>query len=150
MEKPNVIFLCTGNSARSQMAEGFLRYHGGKHFNVYSAGLEAKGMNPSTVRAMDEKGIDVRGQASENVQDYVGKMPFTYTITVCAHADENCPAAIWSGGEKLHWYFDDPAAATGSDEEKLAYFRIIRDQIEERILGWLGWLHRQGVVEAGA
>ncbi len=137
MDKPNVIFLCTGNSARSQMAEAFLRHYGGAHFNVYSAGLEPKGMNPYTVRVMDEKGIDVRGQASESVQDYVGKLPFAYTITVCAHADEHCPTAIWAGGEKLHWYFDDPAAVEGDDAQKLAAFRVIRDQIERKIVDWL-------------
>ena len=118
----NVLFLCTGNSARSQMAEAFLRHYGSDHFNVYSAGLHSQGVNPYTIKVMEEKGIDINKQTSDGVKDYMGRIPFRYVITVCAHADANCPAPLWHMGEKLHWPFDDPAAATGTDEAITAEF----------------------------
>lgn len=137
MNEENVLFLCTGNSARSQMAEGFLRHYAGDRFTVYSAGLEPAGLNPYTVRAMDEAGIDVSHHTSDAVEQYMGKVPFRYVITVCSDADEKCPAALWHSGEKLHWGFDDPAAVTGTDAEKLTKFREIRDQIHEQVKAWL-------------
>lgn len=136
--KKTVIFLCTGNSARSQMAEAFLRRYAGDRFEVYSAGLEPKGMNPYTVRVMDEIGIDVSGQSSKSVKEYMGRMFFHYVITVCAHADAHCPRALWAhGGVKLHWEFDDPAAVVGTDAEKLTAFRRARDLIQEQIQAWI-------------
>ena len=137
-----VLFLCTGNSARSQMAEGLLRKHAGGHYEAYSAGLEPKGMNPYTVRVMEEIGVDVRGQRSKSVREYLGKLHFGYLITVCAHAEENCPTTFPGVSRRLHWAFDDPAAATGSDEEIMQKFRDIRDQIDRRIRDWLA---EQGV-----
>lgn len=138
MDTPiKVLFLCTGNSARSQMAEALLRHHGGAHFDVHSAGLEPKGMNPYTIRAMDEIGMDVRHQTSDSLRKYMGFVHFPYIITVCSHADKNCPHGLWSRGEKLHWSFEDPAAVEGTDEEILAEFRKIRDQIDARIQQWL-------------
>lgn len=137
MAKLNVLFLCTGNSARSQMAEGFLREAAGDRFEVYSAGLDPKGLNPYSIRAMDEVGIDIRHQTSDPVKKYMGRLHFAYGITVCSHADENCPHALFSRGERLHWPFDDPAAATGTDEEIMAKFREVRDQIKARIDTWL-------------
>jgi arsenate reductase (thioredoxin) len=134
---PNVLFLCTGNSARSQMAEAFLRKYAGEHFNVYSAGLSPKGMNPYTVKVMEEIGIDMSGHTSQSVKEYMGKMPFRYVITVCDDADAQCPTPLWHLGTKLHWSFEDPAAVEGRDEQKLAKFRQIRDQIEQRIVQWL-------------
>ena len=134
--KPRVLFLCTGNSARSQMAEGLLRHYAGDHFEVYSAGIEPKGINPYTLRAMDEIGIDIHGQQSKSVSTYLGRTIFSYVITVCSNAEANCP--IFPGYTiRMHWPFDDPAAATGSDGEKLAKFRQVRDQIAARIQEWL-------------
>ncbi len=136
--KPRVLFLCTGNSARSQMAEGLLRHHAGDQFEVYSAGLEAKGVNPYAIRAMDEIGVDIRAQYSKTTQEYMGKMQFNYVITVCGHADQNCPMALWNQyGVKLHWPFEDPAAVEGADEDKLAKFSEVRDSLDARIKSWL-------------
>lgn len=136
--KKRLLFLCTGNSARSQMAEGLFRHHAGDLFEVYSAGLEAKGINPFAIRSMDEIGIDIRGQRSKDTSEYMGRMFFHYVITVCGNADKTCPQALWAqGGQKLHWPFEDPAAATGTDEEIMATFREIRDQIDTRIKAWL-------------
>ena len=137
-EKPKikVLFLCTGNSARSQMAEGLLRTRAGDLFEVYSAGLEPKGMNPYTVRVMDEIGIDVRSQSSKSLREYMGRVHFGYVITVCADADANCPMPLWAQGFKDHWPFDDPAAIEGTDENKLAAFRRTRDLINEHIQTW--------------
>ncbi len=135
-DKPRVLFLCTGNSARSQMAEALLRHYAGDRFEVHSAGLEPKGVNPYTLRAMDEIGIDVRSQQSKSVSTYLGRMIFGYVITVCSNAEANCP--IFPGYTiRMHWPFDDPAAATGSDDEIMAQFRQVRDQIATQIQGWL-------------
>ncbi|GAB4508284.1 MAG: arsenate reductase (thioredoxin) [Anaerolineae bacterium] len=141
MTKSNVLFLCTGNSARSQMAEAFLRHHAGDRFEVFSAGLEPKGINPYTIRIMDEIGIDIREQTSDSVNSIGGRRYYSYIITVCSHADENCPAGVVAmGREKLHWPFDDPALATGSDEEIMTAFRNVRDEIEAKIKAWIGEL----------
>ncbi|MDX1995653.1 MAG: arsenate reductase ArsC [bacterium] len=134
---PKVLFLCTGNSARSQMAEGFLRAYAGDRFDVYSAGLDPKGIHPYTIRVMDEVGIDLRSHTSNPIKDYMGKMHFRYVITVCSHADESCPTPLWHLGEKLHWPFDDPAALQGTDAEKLAKFREVREQISAQTKHWL-------------
>jgi len=137
MDKKRVIFLCTGNSARSQMAEAFLRKFGGDQFEAYSAGLEPKGLNPYTVQVMNEVGIDVSGQRSKGVGEYLGKVLFQYLITVCDDAEKNCPT-VWPGvNERIHWSFDDPAAFEGTDDEKLAKFREVRDLIEKRIEDWV-------------
>lgn len=137
MNTQRVLFLCTGNSARSQMAEAFLRKYGGERFEAHSAGLEPKGLNPFTVQAMNEVGIDVSGQASKGVETYLGKVLFQHLVTVCDDADKNCPT-VWPGvNNRMHWSFQDPAAVEGTDEEKLAKFREIRDQIEAKIKGWL-------------
>ena len=94
--KENVLFLCTGNSARSQMAEALFRQHAGDQFDVYSAGIEPKGINPYSIRAMDEIGIDIRGQSSKSMEVFIGNVSFRYVITVCGHADQNCPQALWA------------------------------------------------------
>ena len=144
MAKSNVLFLCTGNSARSQMAEAFLRRHASNPFEVFSAGLEPKGINPFTIRAMDEIGIDIREQTSDSVHNIGGQRYYSYIVTVCSHADKNCPSGILAmGREKLHWSFDDPAIAKGNDEEIIAKFREVRDQIELRIKAWLGELETE-------
>jgi arsenate reductase (thioredoxin) len=131
-----VLFLCTGNSARSQMAEAFLRKYGGDAFEAHSAGLEPKGLNPFTIQVMQEVGLDVSGQKSKGVGEYLGKFLFQYLITVCDDADKNCPTT-WPGiSKRQHWSFEDPAACEGTDEAKLAKFREVRDQIEARIKEW--------------
>ena len=137
MNKTKVLFLCTGNSARSQMAEALLRHHAGGQFEVYSAGLEPKGIHPYTVQVMEETGIPLTGQYSKDVREYMGKLHFGYLITVCANAEEKCPTTFPGVGQRLHWAFDDPATAEGTDEEKLHKFREVRDRIDERIRAWL-------------
>ncbi len=136
MLESRVLFLCTGNSARSQMAEAFLRRHGGDRFEVFSAGLEPKGINPFTRQVMAEKGYDLAGHRSKDIFEFLGKTHFGHIITVCSNAEARCP--IFPGiAQRLHWPFDDPAAFEGADEAKLAEFRRVRDQIEARILAWL-------------
>jgi len=134
--KKRVLFLCTGNSARSQMAEALLRHYGGDWFEVYSAGIEPKGVNPFALQVLAELGIDASHQTSKSLDIYRGKMTFDYLITVCAVAEKNCP--FFPGqGIRLHWPFEDPAAFEGEDEAKRAKFRQIRDQIAARIRAWL-------------
>lgn len=137
MSKARVLFLCTGNSARSQMAEAFLRKYGGEQFEAYSAGLEPKDINPHTHRVMEEIGVSLSGQYSKHVKEYMGKVHFGCLIIVCGEAEKNCPAAFPSIGQRIHWSFEDPAAFVGSDDEKLAKFREVRDRIEQRIKEWL-------------
>jgi arsenate reductase (thioredoxin) len=128
---PKVLFLCTGNSARSQMAEGYLRHVAGDRFEAMSAGIEPKGLNPLAVEAMKEIGIDISGQTSKDVVKLLGQH-IPYVVTVCDNARERCP--IFPRTYKfLHWSFDDPAAASGTDDEKLAVFRRVRDEIKKRI-----------------
>lgn len=137
MDKQRILFLCTGNSARSQMAEAFVRKYAEDRFEAHSAGLEPKELNPLTVKVMDEIGIDVSGQTSKGVDTYLGKLHFHYLVTVCDDADRNCPT-VWPGvNERMHWSFQDPAAVGGTEEEKLAKFREVRDLIEKKIKDWL-------------
>jgi len=137
MNKIRVLFLCTGNSARSQMAEAFLRKYGAARFEAYSAGLEPKGTHPLTERVMSEIGVSLADHSSKHVAEYMGKVHFGYLITVCANAEKNCPAAFPGMGQRLHWAFDDPTACEGSDEARLQKFREIRDQIDRQIQNWL-------------
>jgi arsenate reductase len=139
-QKTRVLFLCTGNTARSQMAEAFLRKYGGDLFEAYSAGLEPSEINPYVYQVMEEVGLDLSGQRSKSVSEYMGKVHFGYLITVCADAEEKCPAVFPGMGQRLFWPFDDPAAFEGSNEEKLRKFREVRDQIEQRIVDWLAEL----------
>lgn len=137
MSKPKILFLCTGNSARSQMAEAFLRKYADDRFEAHSAGLEPKGLNPLTVRVMEEVGIDLSGQTSKSVEVYLGKTLFQSLVTVCDDADKNCPT-VWPGvSTRLHWSFQDPAAVEGAEAEKLAKFREVRDLIDQKIQSWL-------------
>lgn len=129
--KQRVLFLCTHNSARSQMAEGLLRYLGGEQFEVYSAGTEATQVRPLAIRAMAELGIDISGQHSKRLSRYLGK-PFDEVITVCDAAAEACP--VFPGArQQRHWSFPDPSQARGSEEEQLIVYRSVRDAIRERI-----------------
>ena len=135
--KTKVLFLCSGNSARSQMAEAFLRELGGEEFEAFSAGLEPKGIDPLTVQVMNEIGYNLNGQRSKGFAEYLGKEHFHYLITVCADAEKNCPR-VWPGVQRrIHWSFDDPAIFSGSQQEKVAKFRQVRDQIQARIRSWL-------------
>jgi arsenate reductase (thioredoxin) len=137
MEKYRVLFLCTGNSARSQMAEAYLRKYAGSTFDVHSAGLEPKGINPLTVRVMEDAGFDMSGHWSKGVDDFLGKVHFHFLITLCDDAEKNCPTA-WPGvNQRLHWSFEDPGAFEASDEERLKKFRQVRDLISARIRSWL-------------
>jgi arsenate reductase len=131
MPKARVLFLCTGNSARSQMAEGYLRHTAEDEFEALSAGIEPKGLNPLAVEAMREIGIDISHQKSKDVREFLGQA-IPYVITVCDNAKERCP--IFPRSFKfLHWPFEDPAEAAGSHDEKLAVFRRVRDEIVNRI-----------------
>ena len=129
-----VLVVCTGNSCRSQMAEGFLREIGGL-IEPYSAGLEPAGLNPKAVAVMAEVGIDISNHSSDHVKNYVGRQ-FDYVITVCDHAAANCPV-LPARGTRLHWPFDDPARLRGGDEETMAGFRRVRDEIKAQVESWL-------------
>ncbi len=126
-----VLFLCTHNSARSQMAEGMLRAWGGDRFEVFSAGTEASVVRPLAIRAMAEIGIDISGHRSKGLSEFAGQA-FDYAVTVCDDAREACPF-FPGAARQLHWSFEDPSAATGSDDDRLAVFRRVRDQIADRI-----------------
>jgi arsenate reductase len=119
------------------MAEAFLRNYAGDEFEAHSAGLEPRSLHPFTLQAMDEVGIDVSGQRSKGVEEYLGKLLFQYVITVCDDADKNCPTVWLGASRRMHWSFEDPAAFNGTEEEKLAKFRQVRDQIQQKIRDWL-------------
>jgi arsenate reductase (thioredoxin) len=130
-EKTRVLFLCTHNSARSQMAEGLLRDLAGDQFEVMSAGTEATHVRPLAIRALDEIGVDISGQESKSLERYLDE-PIDYVITVCDDANEACP--FFPGAQnRLHWSFEDPSRAEGSDEERLEVFRRVRDGIKDRV-----------------
>ena len=136
MNKTKVLFLCTGNSARSQLAEVLLRALEWGRFEVFSAGTEPKGsILPEVQEVMREVGIDISSQWSKSVMEYMGRVNFGYVITVCADAEENCPAIFLNMGTHEHWPFDDPAKF--DEEQRLASTRRVRDQIEERMCIWL-------------
>jgi arsenate reductase (thioredoxin) len=138
MRKQKVLFLCTQNSARSQMAEAFLRHHAGDRFKVYSAGCNpTDGIHPYAVEAMEEVGIDISDQHPNGLRTYMGKMGFNYSIIVCARAEKDCPKTFPGVGTRLVWVFDDPRAADVPKEDMLDKFREIRDEIEQKILDWL-------------
>ena len=126
-----MMFVCTGNSARSQMAEGFARQFGQGRVEAYSAGMEPSRLNPFAVAAMQEKGIDISRQRSKAFEEALARR-MDVVVTVCGNADERCPV-LPPEVKKLHWPLEDPAAAKGTDAEFLAKFRQIRDQIEARV-----------------
>ena len=135
MNKQRVLFLCTHNSARSQMAEGFLRWLAPDRFEVASAGTQATRVHPLAVRAMAEVGLDLGGHTSKLVDDLLDE-PWDCVITVCDAANEACPA-FPNKSSRLHWSFEDPSQAIGTDEQRLDVFRRVRDQIEQRIVDWI-------------
>ena len=130
-EKARALFLCTHNSARSQMAEGLLHALAGDRFEAMSAGTEATHVRPLAIRAMQEIGMDISEQESKTLDRYLHEC-FDYVITVCDDANETCP--FFPGAQsRLHWSFEDPSEATGSEEERLAVFRRVRDGIKDRV-----------------
>ncbi|NDJ55011.1 MAG: arsenate reductase ArsC [Chloroflexi bacterium] len=129
MEKKSVLFLCTGNSARSQMAEAFLKKWAGDQLDVYSAGLEPSVVNPYTIEVMEEVGYDLSDQWSKSLREYDDRT-FDYMVTVCSHAEENCPTGAVAVETRIFLPFEDPAAFEGTEEEKLNKFREIREQVE--------------------
>jgi arsenate reductase (thioredoxin) len=134
-----VLFLCTHNSARSQMAEELLRHIGGETFEVHSAGTEATRVHPLAVQAMANVGLDISAARSKHLNEYLGQ-DFDYVITVCDSANESCP--IFPGDpERIHWSFPDPSAAEGSDAERLKAFEKVRDEIMLRLRTWVQLPH---------
>ncbi|GAA4202387.1 arsenate reductase ArsC [Pedobacter jeongneungensis] len=124
----NVLVLCTGNSCRSQLAEGYLKYFAQNNARIYSAGIEVHGVNPRAIKIMEEDGIDISGQTSNNIAEYFN-VPFDYVITVCDHAKESCPY-FPTKAIKLHHNFPDPAKAIGTEAEIMAQFRSTRELIK--------------------
>lgn len=138
-----VLFVCTGNSARSVMAEALLRRHGGDRFEVHSAGTEPKGINPLTLRVLAEAGIDASWARSKSVDEFLDE-PFGHVITVCDQARQSCP--VFPGiHESLHWDLEDPAAAEGDDDARMAVFRRVFSELDERIALFAATTGRQAV-----
>jgi arsenate reductase (thioredoxin) len=134
-----ILVLCTGNSCRSQMAEGFFRHYGAGFVDVHSAGIFPVGVNPRAIQVMSEAGVDISSQTSKHLSIYL-KESFDYVITVCDNAAANCP--VFPGaGKRLHWPFPDPADAIGGEKEIMMRFRFVRDQISACIKNWLGELN---------
>lgn len=130
-DKKRVLILCTGNSARSQMAEGLLRHDAGDHFAVASAGVDPTNVRPEAIEVMRQIGIDISGHRSKSVDEFAGQQ-FDYVITVCDNANQNCP--IFPGEtQRIHWSIDDPASVEGDEERKLAVFRSARDELRDRL-----------------
>ncbi len=138
MNKKKVLFICVHNSARSQMAEAFLKNHGGDHFEVESAGLDPGKLNPIVVEVMKEVGIDISQNKTKSVFDFFkqGKQ-YDYVITVCDESQSGTCPVFPGKGERLHWGFDDPSSFQGTLEERTAKTRVVRDKIKQRIIGWL-------------
>ena len=134
--KTKILILCTGNSARSQMAEGLLRHMAGDRIEVHSAGTRPATVRPEAIAVLAELGIDIRGHSSKHVDAFAGQR-FDYVITVCDQAKESCPV-FPAGTRRIHWSFADPAATTGDEPHRLAEFRRIRDQISQRLAEFVG------------
>jgi arsenate reductase (thioredoxin) len=133
----NVLFLCTGNSCRSQMGEALLRKHAAGRFDAYSAGVNPKGVHPLTIKVLEEIGIDTSKLRSKDVSEFLGKLPVHHLIVVCDNANESCPRIFPGMLNREFWPLDDPPAFQGTDEEKLNKFREVRDDIDRRIQNWL-------------
>ncbi|WP_116190111.1 arsenate reductase (thioredoxin) [Paenibacillus taihuensis] len=140
-----VLFLCTGNSCRSQMAEGFAKYYNtlyNQNFEIYSAGIEAHGLNPRAVQVMEEAGVSIASQTSDTISlSLIAKADLI--ITLCGHADDNCPT-LPPRVQKIHWGFDDPAKAKGSEEEIMLQFRVVRDLIDVKMKWFIQQLSKMG------
>lgn len=137
-----VLFLCTGNSCRSQMAEGFLRHLGKGNFEVHSAGTRPSVVHPLTIKTMEEVGMDISSYRSKSVKEFEGRS-FDYVITVCDIAKESCP--VFPGkAQRIHWSFEDPVIAKGTEEERLNVFRKVRDAIQEKVKSFTSDLSKEG------
>ena len=135
--RPLILFLCTANAARSQMAEALLRHHAGDRFEACSAGIEVQGVHPLTIRVLAERGTDTSGLRAKSVGEFLGTASVRRAIVVCERAQQHCPRVFPFAGQTLYWPFQDPAAFAGTDEQRLAKFREVCDQIEERVQRWL-------------
>jgi arsenate reductase len=132
-----VLFVCTNNSARSQMAEALLRQMAGAEYQAYSAGMEPKGVHPMTLTVLNEIGVDGSQQNSKSIKEYMGRIYFDDAIIVCRRAEDDCPT-LYADAKRIHrWIFEDPVRVDGTDAEKLAAFRDVRDKISARIKLWL-------------
>ena len=132
-----VLFMCLANTARSQMAEVFLRAHGGDRFEAYSAGFHPREIDPMTIAVMEERGFDMSGQRAKDLGEYLGKVHFGHVIILCERAEAECPKTFPGMGTRLFWPFEDPVSFDGSDEERLEKVREVRDAIEARVREWL-------------
>jgi arsenate reductase len=140
-QKIKVLFLCTGNSARSQMAEALLRHLAGDTFEAYSAGTEPRDVHPLTIRVLDELGVYTQGLRSKSLREFLGRQHFSHVVIVCSHAAETCPT-VWPGvsgnvPQVRHLFFDDPAAVEGTEADQLAAFRRIRDEINAQLSAFI-------------
>jgi arsenate reductase len=137
MNEPiNILFVCTGNSCRSQMAEGLTRFFSGSAVDAYSAGTNPIGIVERTYKVMEEIGVDISGQTSDPLEMYIGQ-PFDYVITLCAHAEAICPT--WAGsGKRLHWPIADPYSVQGTEEHMMAAYRSARDAIRDELIEFFG------------
>jgi arsenate reductase (thioredoxin) len=139
MRKPSILFLCSGNSCRSQMAEAFAKKYGGEEFDVHSAGLRPTEIHPLTKKVLEEAGLDISDQFAKGVDHYLGKLMVNYLFIVCDKAAGSCPT-VWPGAnrmERIVHAFEDPAAVEGTEEEKLTAFRRVRDEIGQTIKQWI-------------
>lgn len=137
MDRQRILFVCTGNSARSIMGEALLRHHAGDRFEVHSAGMEPKGVNPLTLRVLEEAGVDTAGLLARARWTFLGRTRVDHAIIVCDKAQQSCPRIQPFAAHTHYWPFPDPAAATGGEQERLRVFREVRDQIDAKIQGWL-------------
>jgi len=144
MKQYGILFLCTGNACRSQIAEGWAKHLGGDRLFVQSAGIEAHGKNPRAISIMQEAGIDISSQESTKITNKMLEK-VDLLITVCGHADEHCPT-VSSGINKLHWPLEDPAKATGTEEEITTVFRATRDDVKQRVADLISALIKQGKI----
>jgi arsenate reductase len=135
--KPRVLFVCTHNAARSQMAEALLRHHAGERFEVLSAGVAPTEVHPLTRQVLTDIGLDTRELHAKSLDDFFAKVSIAYAIIVCEQAEDDCPRLYPFALQTLHWPFDDPTQVEGSTAERLHAFRTVRDQIQHRLRAWL-------------
>ena len=134
--KGNILVVCTQNSARSQIAEAYLRRYVGNRFEVFSAGVHPSKVHPLTIKVLEEVGFDVEQHEAKSIKSFLGRLQVHYLIIVCSKAERECPSTFPGMLERLSWPFDDPAATQGTQEERLEAFRRVRDQIEQRVRTW--------------
>ena len=137
MQKPTVLFLCTANAARSQMAEAFLRHYASDRLEVYSAGTDPTELHPLTARVMAEVGICMDGHRSKSLKEYLGHLSVTHAIIVCEEAEQRCPKLWPFALQRLVWPFPDPILVRGTEEIRLQRFRDVREQIRRKVVSWL-------------